>query len=230
MIRVGLRRLTRGKNHAEKQFFLAIHSTATKITLMRQRDMQYHTYADYLVWSATSGNELIDGVAYVREPPSPSWLHQEIVVELCRQITNSLRGKPERACVAPLDVRLPKNGAADDPIDTVVQPDVFIVRDLKKLDDRGMCGAPDWVAEVLSPSTARYDRITKLAAYKRAGVPEIWLIDPTDRTVAIYRLAASHYSRPAVLDLIGRTAITAVPGVSIDWDPVVAALSPTLPS
>jgi hypothetical protein len=55
---------------------------------MRQRDVQYHTYADYLVWSAASGNELIDGFAYVREPPSLSWLHQEIVVELCHQITN----------------------------------------------------------------------------------------------------------------------------------------------
>lgn len=228
MIRVGLRRVTRGKTHAEKQFFLAIHSTASKITLMRQRDMQYHTYADYLVWSATSGNELIDGVAYVREPPSPSWLHQEIVVELCHQITNSLRGKPERVYVAPLDVRLPKNGGADDQIDTVVQPDVFIARDLNKFDDRGMCGAPDWVAEVLSPSTARYDRTTKLAAYERAGVPEIWLIDPAGRTVAICRLAAGHYSRAVVLELTGQTAITAVPGVSIDWDQVIEALTTDL--
>jgi hypothetical protein len=132
---------------------------------MRQRDMQYHTCADYLVWSVTSGNELIDGVAYVREPPSPSWLHQEI------------RGKPERAYVAPLDVRLPKNGGADDQIDTVVQPDVFIAR---------------------------------------------------DRTVAIYRLAAGQYSRPAVLELTGRTAITAIPRVSIDWVQVIAALTADL--
>lgn len=189
---------------------------------MRQRDFQQHTYADYLVWSASSGNELIDGVAYVREPPSPSWLHQEIVVELGCQIRNSLRGKPARVYVAPLDVRLPKNGGADDQIDTVVQPDIFIALDLQKFDHRGMCGAPDWVAEVLSPSTARYDRTIKLAAYERAGVPEIWLIDPSDRTVAIYRLAAGHYSRPVVLDLTGRTAITSIPGVSIDWDQVVA--------
>jgi Uma2 family endonuclease len=197
---------------------LATRSRAGKIAPMRQRDMQHHTYADYLVWSAPSGNELIDGVAYVREPPSPSRLHQEIVVELSHQITTSLRGKPGRVYVAPLDVRLPKDGGADDQIDTVVQPDIFITRSLQKLDDRGMCGVPDWVAEVLSPPTARYDRTTKLAAYERAGVPEVWLIDPTDRTVAIYRLAAGHYTPPVVLELKGRTAITAVPGVSIDWD------------
>ena len=65
----------------------------TKIRLMRQRDMQHHTYADYLIWSANSGNEVIDGVAYVGEPPAPSRLHQELVVELCRQVTISLEGK-----------------------------------------------------------------------------------------------------------------------------------------
>lgn len=186
---------------------------------MRQRDVQHHTYADYLIWSAASGDELIDGVAYVREPPSPSRLHQEIVVELCHQITNSLKGKAARAYVAPFDVRLPKDGAsADDQIDTVVQPDVLIVRDPQKLDDRGMRGAPDWIAEVLSPSTASYDRATKLRAYERAGVPEIWLIDPIDRTVTIHRLAAGHYTQPIVLELRGQTALTSVPGVSIDWD------------
>lgn len=188
------------------------------MALMRQRDMQYHTYADYLVWSATSGNEVIDGVAYVREPPSPSGRHQDVVVELAYQITSLLRGKPGRIYVAPLDVRLPKNGGADDQIDTVVQPDIFFVFDPQKVDDRGMCGAPDWVAEVLSPSTACYDRTTKLAAYERAGVPEIWLIDPTDRTVAIYRLTAGRYSQPVVRELKGRTAIAAVPGIRINWD------------
>jgi len=186
---------------------------------MRERDAQYHTYADYLIWSATSGNEVIDGVAYVREPPSPTAAHQQIVVELCAQLAISLKGTPCRVYVAPLDVRLPKDkGTDDDQIDTVVQPDVFIARDRIKLDDRGMCGPPDWIAEVLSPSTARYDRTTKLSAYERAGVPEVWLIDLVHRTVTIHRLAAGRYTRPVVLELRGQTAITAVPGVSIDWD------------
>lgn len=186
---------------------------------MRERDMQHHTYADYLIWSATSGNELIDGVAYVREPPSPSRLHQEVVIELGRQVATSLQGRRARAYVAPFDVRLPKDRADDDDqIDTVVQPDVLIVCDLQKLDERGMRGAPDWIGEVLSPSTARYDRTTKFSAYERAGVPEVWLIDPGDRTVTIHRLAAGRYTHPVVLPLRGQTAIAAVPGVSIDWD------------
>lgn len=197
---------------------LATCLRARKLPLMRQRDLQHHTYADYLTWSADSGNEVIDGIAYIREPPSPSRYHQELVLELGRQISNSLTDKPARVYVAPLDVRLPKSGEADDQIDTVVQPDVLIVCDLRKLDERGLSGAPDWVAEILSSSTARYDRTTKLRAYERAGVPEVWLIDPGDRTVAIHRMEAGRYTPPVILELDGQTAITAVPGVSIDWD------------
>ena len=138
-----------------------------------KRDTHYHTYADYLTWSRGYGDELINGTAYVREPPAPSWLHQGVVVELCRQIANALEGKPCRVRVAPLDVRLPKSTEEDDQVDTVVQPDVLIVSDLKKVDARGVRGAPDWVAEVLSPSTARYDQTVKLSAYERAGVREV---------------------------------------------------------
>jgi Uma2 family endonuclease len=104
------------------------------------------------------------------------------------------------------------------PHDTVVQPDVLIVCDLNKLDERGMRGAPDWIAEVLSPTTASHDQIVKLPICERAGVLEVWLIHPADRTLAIYRLEGGRYGRPAILELKGRTAISAIPSVSIDWD------------
>jgi len=188
----------------------------------RQRATQHHTYADYLTWSADHGAELIDGVAYIREPPAPSRMHQEIVIEIGRQAANALEGRPCRAYVAPFDVRLPKSGEDDGAVDTVVQPDLLIVCDHAKLDDRGMCGAPDWIAEVLSPSTASHDQIIKLAAYERAGVPEVWLIHPTDQTLTIYRLGAGHYGRATILELKGQTSITAVPGVTVDWDRLMA--------
>jgi hypothetical protein len=83
------------------------------MTLLK-RDAHYHTYADYLTWSRDYGDELINGTAYIREPPAPSWLHQGVVVELSRQIANALEGKPSRVRVAPLDVRLPKFTEGDD--------------------------------------------------------------------------------------------------------------------
>jgi len=194
------------------------------MTLIK-RDMHYQTFGDYLEWPDSQSGELIDGTAYIREPRAPAPPHQWIVGELYRQAANALEGKSCRVCVAPFDVRLPKSTEADDLIDTVVQPDVLIVSDLQKLDARGMRGAPDWIAEVLSPSTARHDQAVKLPAYERAGVREVWLIHPVDCTLAIYRLEAGRYGLPAILELKGLRPLAAVPGVTIDLDRVLAKIS-----
>lgn len=190
-----------------------------------KRDTHHHTYADYLTWSRSYGDELIDGTAYIREPPAPARIHQEVVGEIHRQIATTLKDKPWRVYLAPFDVRLPKTPEEDDQADTVVQPDVLIVCDLKKLDARGLRGAPDWVAEVLSPSTASHDEIVKVPAYERAGVREVWLVHPVDRTLRIYQLEGGHYGRATLLELKGRVPITAIPGVTVDWDQVLARIS-----
>src|ERR1700760_1823187 len=106
-----------------------------------KRDTRHHKYADYLVWSRECGDELIDGVAYIREPPAPSFCHQDMLYELVGQLRRALKGTGSRACGAPLDVRLPKNDEPDDQIDTVVQPDAFIVSDPNRFDHRGVRGA-----------------------------------------------------------------------------------------
>jgi Uma2 family endonuclease len=183
-----------------------------------QRDTLRHTYGEYLTWPEGDRTELIDGTAYVSEPPAPTRSHQELVGELYYQVRLALEGKSFHAYIAPFDVRLPKDGEADELIDTVVQPDVLIVRDLEKLDERGMRGAPDWIAEVLSPSTASHDQTLKLRAYERAGVLEVWFLHPDDRTLTPYRLENGRYGRPTILELRGQTPVGAVPGVSIDWD------------
>lgn len=189
-----------------------------------KRDNHYHTYADYLVWSNAYGDELIDGTAYVREPPSPSPSHQWILFELGRQIAAAVEDRPYRVYVAPLDVRLPKSSETDSSVETVVQPDILIVSDAQKVDARGVRGAPDWLAEVLSCSTATHDRLVKIPAYERAGVREVWLIDPTARELSIYRLEAGRYGRPTLLQLKGQTSLTAVPGVTVQWDRLLARM------
>jgi Uma2 family endonuclease len=191
---------------------------------LTQRDTQHHTYGEYLTWSDDQRLELIDGIAYVKEPPAPSRIHQELVCGLLYQIHAALEGTRSRVYVAPFDVRLPKSNEADDQIDTVVQPDVSVVCDRQKLDQRGLRGAPDWLAEVLSPSTASHDRIVKLPVYERAGVREVWLIDPANLTLAIYLLQNGRYGRPTILQLKGQTALTAVPGVTIDWNRLLSRL------
>lgn len=144
-----------------------------------RRDANLHTYGDYLGWPEDVRYELIDGVAYLMSP-APSRVHQELVGELYRQIANALEATPSRAYVAPFDVRLPKSGEPDASVDTVVQPDVLVVCDPEKLDERGMRGAPDWVIEVLSPATAGHDQTVK-ARGVRAGRGPRGLAGPSDR-------------------------------------------------
>jgi Uma2 family endonuclease len=180
------------------------------------RDQQRHTYREYCTWPEDVRYELIDGQAYAMSP-GPSRRHQEIGFEVARQVADALEGTGCRVYVAPFDVRLPRSNEADDDIDTVVQPDLMVVCDRAKLDDRGCRGAPDWVIEVLSPSSAGHDQILKRAVYERHGVKEYWLIHPVDQVVTVYRLVDGAYGKPDIYELKDTLACGILPEVVIDW-------------
>jgi Uma2 family endonuclease len=180
------------------------------------RDQQRHTYREYCTWPEDVRYELIDGQAYAMSP-GPSRRHQETIVEVLRQLADALEGTGCRVYVAPFDVRLPRGSEKDDDIDTVVQPDLMVVCDRAKLDDRGCRGAPDWVIEVLSPSSAGHDQILKRAVYERHGVKEYWLIHPVDQVVTVYRLVDGAYGKPDIYELKDTLACGILPEVVIDW-------------
>lgn len=181
------------------------------------------TYADYLQWPEDTRYELIDGEAFLMSP-APLVEHQEVAGEVYRQLANQLDGKPCRPFIAPVDVRLPRKDETDAAIDTVVQPDVLVVCDPSKIDRRGVRGAPDWLLEVLSPSTAAHDQIAKRRTYERAGVREYWLVHPGDRTLTVYVLDNGQYGRPEIYELKDATPVGVLPGVSIAWDALVERL------
>ena len=155
--------------------------------LLPQRNERY-TYADYCMWDDSQRWELIDGIPYSMSP-APAPRHQYICGQLIRRIGNFLDGKSCKVYPAPFDVRL----AADGEDDTVVQPDISVVCDRSKIDERGCSGAPDWVIEVLSPSTASKDTVKKMALYQRVGVREYWIVDPERNTVHVYILKDGLY-------------------------------------
>lgn len=187
------------------------------------RKEQHYTYADYLTWPDDARYELIDGEAFLMAP-APLIEHQEVAGDVYHQLRNQLDGKPFRPYIAPVDVRLPRADEADAAIDTVVQPDVLVVCDPAKIDRRGVRGAPDWLLEVLSPSSAAHDQIAKRRTYERAGVREYWLVHPGDRTLTVYVLDKGQYGRPEIYELKDATPIGVLPGVSIAWDALVARL------
>jgi len=179
--------------------------------------IDYFTYGDYRRRPEDERWELIDGQAYALSP-APTRLHQEFVVELAAQIHPKLADTPCRLYVAPFDVRLPKRNEADDQVDTVVQPDVAVICDPRKLDDQGCRGAPDWIIEILSPASATHDQIRKRALYERHGVREYWLLHPVDRVLTIYRLGEDGaYGKPDIRALDEPTAVAVISGLEINW-------------
>ena len=190
---------------------------------LEPRKEKRYTYADYLQWPDDTRYELIDGEVF-RLAPTPLIEHQEVAGEVYCQLRNQLDGKPCRPYIAPVDVRLPRADEADAAIDTVVQPDVLVVCDPAKIDRRGVRGAPDWLLEVLSPSTAAHDQIAKLRTYERAGVREYWLVHPGDRTLTVYVLETGQYGRPDIYELKDATPIGVLPGVAIAWDALIERL------
>ena len=149
----------------------------------------YYTYADYASWDTDDRYELIDGIPYLMSP-APATKHQKISSELHGQLYSLLKGKPCEVFAAPFDVRL---NAAGDNDDTVVQPDIVVVCDKSKLDEKGCNGAPDMVVEILSPTTAGHDRILKFKQYLKAGVREYWIVDPENKDIMVHILENGKY-------------------------------------
>lgn len=143
-----------------------------------------YTFADVLTWDEGERIEIISGEAYMMA--TPSRLHQEISMELARQLANFLEGKQCRVYPAPFGVRLfERDGDRPEDVDTMVEPDISVVCDRNKLDQYGCKGAPDLIVEILSPSTQRHDQLVKLNLYQRAGVREYWIVDPENETVRV---------------------------------------------
>lgn len=187
----------------------------------KKEDVRY-TYSDYVKWPDDERWELINGIAYDMSP-APSRRHQEISMELARQISNYLADKPCRVYAAPFDVRLPEGEQADEDIKNVVQPDIVVVCDPAKLDDRGCKGAPDLIIEISSPHTSGKDMKEKLDLYERTGVREYWIAHPTDKILMVFKLGPDgRYGRPYVYTEGDTVKVGIFEDLSIDLKPVFA--------
>lgn len=184
--------------------------------------MPRFSYAELLSRPEDEGWELHDGTLVARSP-APTTRHQRVVGELHRQIANYLVDRPGEVFTAPFDVRLAAAGEPPEKVRTVVQPDLVVVCDSSRLDERGLQGGPDWVIEVLSPSTSARDQTTKLAFYEAHGVQHTWLVHPIDRVVTVYTYdeATGRYGRPAIHETKGRLCSGLFPELAIEWDRVL---------
>jgi Uncharacterized protein conserved in cyanobacteria len=150
-----------------------------------------YTYADYLTWMDGKTRELLDGFIRLMSP-APTLTHAQVSSNLFISFGTYVR-KNKGECqifTAPFDVRLPKkpDEITNDKIYTVVQPDICIVCDESKLDERGCLGAPDMVVEITSLSSQRYDLNEKLNIYEASGVKEYWVVSPKEKGINVFLL------------------------------------------
>ena len=124
--------------------------------------------------------ELIDGHIYYMAPPNRT--HQKISMELSARILEYIRSHKGKCEVyaAPFAVYL------DETSGTYVEPDISVICDKNKLDERGCKGAPDWIIEIVSPSSKQLDYLVKLLKYQATGVREYWIVDPMKNRTIVY--------------------------------------------
>ena len=150
-----------------------------------------YTFRDYLSWPEAERWEIIDGVAYDMTP-APKVKHQRIVGLLDRKLADTIEKKGCSIFIAPTDVVLDEYN--------VVQPDVFIVCDKKKITDDNIQGAPDLIIEVASPATELKDRREKKNTYEKFGVKEDIIVFPEREYVERYCLRDDRFGVPEIFN------------------------------
>ena len=158
--------------------------------------LQEKIYTIEDIYSLPEGQraELIDGQIYMMAPPNAR--HQDIIFSLSRKIADYI-DENKGTCkiyLAPYAVFL----NADDK--NYVEPDISVICDKSKLDDKGCHGAPDWIVEVVSPSTQRMDYSVKLFKYRTAGVREYWIVNPLKKVVQTYSFEGEEDSNAFLFD------------------------------
>ena len=162
-----------------------------------------YTYADYLLWQFQERVEIIKGKIF-KMSPAPSRSHQQVLLKLTRELDKYFINLNCELYIAPFDVRLInfKKSTADNQILTVVQPDLCVICDLLKLDEKGCLGAPNLIIEILSTGNLNTDLKIKFDLYEENGVQEYWIVNPSEKTALIYTLQNDKYigSRPFTID------------------------------
>ena len=156
-----------------------------EITSLSQLDLTArYTYADYLLWQFSERVELIKG--YIMQMAAPNRRHQYISGNLQFALMKYFYKSACQVYHAPFDVRFydrRKSQQADKDIYTVVQPDLCVICDASKLDERGCLGAPDWIIEILSPGNSKKEVQKKYDLYEEHGVREYWVVYPNEQSV-----------------------------------------------
>lgn len=160
--------------------------------------------------------ELINGIPYMA--PDPDEHPNEVIADgIYAQLMSASAQGGWAALPRKTAIRLVRGDESDESVGTMVKPDAALVCTPSRIDRWGLRGAPDWVAEVVSPASAIRDHMIKRQVYEQAGVQEYWLVQPLDSLLTVYRLTGRGYDKPEFHELIGQSELNVLPGVYVDW-------------
>lgn len=179
---------------------------------MSGEELRY-TIEDIYNLPGTQRAELINGQLYLMEVPPT--IHQHILMELliriCNYIEKQQKDNVEVISRVPVFLNVDEN-------DALLDPDIIIVSDRSKFDERGCNGAPDWVIEVVSPSSRKMDYLTKVVVYEKVGVCDYWIVDPAKKSVVVYNFAND--VSPSIYQFTDKIKANVFPDLEIDFSEI----------
>ncbi|MFI5137090.1 MAG: Uma2 family endonuclease [Sphingobacteriales bacterium] len=185
-----------------------------------------YSYADYYSWTFDERVELINGKIFDMGS-SPGTLHQLLSGFISYSLANYVEGRSIEVFFAPFDVRLPKSSIDDNDVFTVLQPDICVICDPNKIDERGCIGAPDIVVEILIKGNNSKDLKNKFEAYEAAGVKEYWIIFPYSKSFLKCVLLKGQYKLSRLQTFGDEVTTTILPGFTMSLDELFEIEIPT---
>lgn len=189
---------------------------------IQEIDNKVYTYNDYLNFSNDEIVEIIDGKIFAMSP-APSRIHQELIMEISAELRNYVKANNGQCKVypAPFDVVLIDDDKTEMDSKNIVQPDISVICNRSKLNDKGCLGSPDMIVEVVSKFNPGNDYVKKLYLYEKYKVKEYWIVNPMKKNILVYTLTENGYNEPDLYTFNDKIKVNTFADLEIDFSSIL---------
>lgn len=189
---------------------------------IQQINNKVYTYYDYLNFPNDEFVEIIDGKIFAMSP-APSRIHQELIMEISAELRNYIKSNKRQCKVypAPFDVVLINENENENDSKNIVQPDISVICDKNKLNDKGCFGSPDMVVKIVSKFNPGNDYVKKLYLYEKYKVKEYWIVNPMKKNILVYTLTESGYNQPDLYTFNDKIKVNIFNNLEIDFNGII---------
>ncbi|CUO39825.1 MULTISPECIES: Uma2 family endonuclease [Clostridium] len=189
---------------------------------IQQINNKVYTYYDYLNFPNDEFVEIIDGKIFAMSP-APSRIHQELIMEISAELRNYIKSNKGQCKVypAPFDVVLINENENENDSKNIVQPDISVICDKNKLNDKGCFGSPDMIVKIVSKFNPGNDYVKKLYLYEKYKVKEYWIVNPMKKNILVYTLTESGYNQPDLYTFNDKIKVNIFNNLEIDFNGII---------